>query len=256
MKYHISKKSSHSFIAGSGKSHPITSSAFSNAVYETHKIIDQIAGFKVNIFEVLGMRNLSAFIGELFAASLIDVTNGVYKKNPHQDGYPDLLLMDVNGQHIFKDLESKGKLREKEPFSPFPNGGIEVKATCGSVPTPAQCRKKGIDEKPDIGDQRIGLLMGYDWKAHHRETNNLASILWDFIDGVPRIVAVFFCSTLVENDWGKIIQPKDGGGRTTSVSIMTRAGVKKVYDDWVMVYSDDPRYGIFLNKYNKDSKIP
>ena len=256
MKYHISQKQAHTYTTGSGKTQSISSTSFSNAVDETHKIIDQIAGFKVNIFEVLGMRNLSAFIGELFAASLIEVTNGMYKKNPHQDGYPDLLLMDGDGQLIYADLESRGKLREKEPFSPFSNGGIEVKATCGSVPTPAECRKKGIDEKPDIGDQRIGLMKSYDWKAHHRETNNLASILWDFIDGVPRIVAVFFCSTLIENDWGKIIQPKEGGGRTTSVSIMTRDGVKKVYDDWEIVHSDDPRYAVFLNKYNKDTRIP
>ena len=256
MKYHISQKKAHTYLTGSGKTQSISAAAFIDAVDETHKIIDQISSFKVNIFEVLGMRNLSAFIGELFAASLIGVTNGLYKKNPHQDGYPDLLLIDADGKLIYDKLESMGKLREKDPFSPFPNGGIEVKATCGSVPTPAQCRKKGIAEKPDIGDQRIGLLQGYDWKAHHRETNNLASILWDFIDGVPRIVAVFFCSSLNESDWGKIIQPKEGGGRTTSVSIMTRDGVKKIYNDWVMVYSGDPRYSTFLNKHNKDNRIP
>jgi len=46
--------------------------------------------------------------------------------------------------------------------------------------------------KPNIGEQRIQVLRAYDWKAHHRDTNALMGILWDFIDGVPRIVAVFF----------------------------------------------------------------
>ena len=254
MNYLQSQRTTHSFFSQSNKKSHISNNSFESAVLETHKIIDEISGFKVNIFKILGMRNLSAFIGELFAASLIEVTKNYFKKNPHQDGYPDLLLMDDLGKTLYNKLVAEGKLRDKEPFSPFQNGGIEVKATCGTVPTPAACRKKGINEKPDIGDQRIPLLTGYDWKAHHRMTNNLAGILWDFIDGVPRIVAVFFCPTLEESDWGIIIQPKEGGGRTTSVSIMTRIGVKKMYAHWALIL-DDPRYKKFLNKYNKDTMI-
>ena len=254
MKYLLCHRQTHSFFSNSNKESFISTKSFMAAVLETHTIIDQISAFKVNIFNVLGMRNLSAFVGELFAASLIEVTNNSFKKNPHQDGYPDLLLMDATGKSLYDKLVLEGKLRAKEPFSPFQNGGIEIKATCGSVPTPANCRKRGVQEKPDIGDQRIALLTSYDWKAHHRETNNLAGILWDFIDGVPRIVAVFFCPTLDESDWGVIIQPKVGGGRTTSVSIMTRIGVKKMYVDWVLILNDT-RYKNFLNKHNKDTKI-
>lgn len=110
-------------------------------------------------------------------------------------------------------------------------------------------------EKPGIGDTRIGCLRGYDWKAHHRETNNLVGVLWDFLDGTPRIVAVFFGNTLTQDDWGAIIQPKQGGGRTTSVSIMTRQGVHKMYGNWVLV-KDDARYIGFLNAYNKSDRIP
>lgn len=242
------------FIGGQGQSVNIAVADFETAARQAHNTIDQIANFDVDIFSILGMRNLSSFIGELFAASLISVTRNEYKKNPHQDGYPDLLLMDDAGQKIFAKLKGNGQLREKTPFSPFPNGGIEVKATCGSVPTPEKCRRMGLQEKPDIGDQRIGVITGYDWKAHHRETNNLIGILWDFIDRKPRIVAAFFSPNLTENDWGKIVQPKAGGGRTTSVSIMTRNGVKKMYDNWVFVIND-PRYTSFLNSYNKASSI-
>lgn len=36
---------------------------------------------------------VSAFVGELFAKSLERVGEGIFKSNPHQDGYPDILLM-------------------------------------------------------------------------------------------------------------------------------------------------------------------
>lgn len=194
-----------------------------------------------------------AFIGELFAKSLARESNGRFIGNPHQDGYPDLLLMDKNGKKIYEEIRQKAGLRDKAPFSPFPNGGLEIKATCGSVPTPAQCQKLGI-EKPDMGDTRVNFLRGYDWKAHHRETNNLVGILWDFLDGVPYIMAVFFGNNLLEEDWGKIVQPKDGGGRTTSVSIMSRHGVNKMYRNWVAI-KNDIRYIDFVNNYNKGNFI-
>ena len=250
MKYKLNPAATTTYTAGHRQHASIAPEKFEEALHAAHEVINEIAGFKVNIFEILGMRNLSAFIGELYAASLITVTGSQYRKNPHQDGYPDLLLMDSYGQTLYQDLERAGQIREKGPFSPFPNGGIEIKATCGTVPTPDQCRRIGLSEKPDIGHQRIAVMKGYDWKAHHRETNNLAGILWDFIDGVPRIVAVFFCPTLTEEDWGKIIQPKEGGGRTTSVSIMTRAGVARMYRHWVAVIDDDARYKEFLNRHN------
>ena len=146
-------------------------------------------------------------------------------------------------------------LQSENPFSPFKNGGIEIKATCGSVPTPERCRRLGLEEKPDIGDQRIGVMIGYDWKAHHRETNNLVAIIWDFIDTVPRIIAVFFSSNLTEEHWGAIVQPRAGGGRTTSVSITTRNGVKVLYDNWVTIINSDQRYANFLNSYNRGNLL-
>lgn len=221
------------------------------AVNYTHDIFDKFTDFGVDVFSILGMRNLSAFVGEVFAKSVEIKASGLFKSNPHQDGYPDLLLMDAKGLSDWKALASK--LKDKSPFSPFPNGGIEVKATCGSVPTPAQCRKKGL-EKPGMGDTRVNFLLGYDWKAHHRETNNLFGILWDFMEGVPRIVALFYSSDLTEDDWGKIVKPKEGGGRTTSVSIMTRGGIKKMYEGTILVI-EDRGYSDFLNRYNSGDKL-
>ena len=242
------------FKTRSGKIETIDILIFERAIHEVHNIINLIINdIPVDIFSILGMRNLSAFVGELFAKTLANESSGRYISNPHQDGYPDLLLMDEIGINMYEKIKSKGGLRDKSPFSPFANGGIEIKATCGSVPTPAQCAKLGI-EKPSMGDTRISVMRGYDWKSHHRETNNLIGILWDFYEGLPRIVAVFFGNTLTEDDWGKIVQPKEGGGRTTSVSIMSRIGINKMYRNWISV-KNDQRYVNFINTYNNGSLI-
>lgn len=248
LRYTIKSNAIFKFNSSAGIQHNIQTDIFIEALEKTHKIVDQIDSFEVDIAAVLGMRNLSAFLGELYVASFEKASNGLFLKNPHQDGYPDLLILDKNGKNLLEAIRAQNGMKGKSQFSPFANGGIEVKATCGAVPTPAQFWKKGL-EKPDIGDQRIAFIKGYDWKAHHRETNNLIGLLWDFIDKKPCIVAIFFCTTLEEEDWGAIVKPKDGGGRTTSVSIMTRNGIKKMFKDWVLVV-DDARYKKFLNNYN------
>lgn len=219
------------------------------AVHRTRGLMIQLANFEVDVFALLGMRNLSAFVGEVFASSMILEHPGILEKNPHQDGYPDLLLLDCEGDKAWRGLVNR--LRDKAPFSPFASGGFEVKATCGSVPTPSVCLRRGCT-KPDIGDQRVNVLTGYDWKSHHRETNHLFGIFWDFIDRCPTIVAVFYSAHLSEDDWGAIVKPTAGGGRTTSVSIMTRQGVRKMYDGWVSTINLES-YATFFDKHNKGS---
>lgn len=229
----------------------INTAGIEQAVHRTRKLIDQFSRFEVDVFGLLGMRNLSAFVGEVFAASMILEHPDVFRKNPHQDGYPDLLLLDQIGKRKWEELA--GRLRDKSPFSPFQTGGFEIKATCGAVPTPAICQRRGY-EKPDMGDQRISLLTSYDWKAHHRSTNHLFGIFWDFIDRCPTIVGIFYRADLTENDWGEIVQPKTGGGRTTSVSIMTRDGVRKMYKGWVM-FIDLGQYAKFFDDRNGGSLL-
>lgn len=222
------------------------------AVSSANEVLLEISEFEVDLFQILGMRNLSALVGEVFANEMAKTPGGQFIRNPHQDGYPDLLLMDSHGKGIF---DSMGKhLRDKAPFSPFKSGGVEVKATVGSIPSAKDMEKKSL-QKLGIGEQRIEFLKGYDWKAHHRETNNLLGLIWDFISGVPNIVAVFYSSELIPEDWRKVQQPKDGGGRTTSVSVIKAQGRKKMYAGWQCVL-DDPRYVDFLNRSNKASLIP
>ena len=203
--------------------------------------------FDINIFETLGMRNLSGMIGEYFARSVMKISNGKFESNLHQDGYPDLLLVDTPKKRQYFDglytiHNGKRYPIDKEHFSPFMYGGIKVKATCGSTPSASKV------SKPLIGEQRVNLINSFDWKAHHRTTNHLLVVLWDFIDGLPTYVAAFYQDDLTEDDWGKIVQPREGGGRTTSVSIMNTQGIKKMCKNWVAVLNDD-NYITLLSKH-------
>jgi transcriptional regulator with XRE-family HTH domain len=224
---------------------------FEQALEVSNQKIAEISNLVPSLFKTLGMRNLSSFVGENFVDSISNISNSLLVKNPHQDGYPDLLVMTDEGKQLLTSLVQN--LQDKNPFSNFETGGIEVKATCGSVPTPKELKKKGLT-KPNVGDQRIKLMKSYDWKAHHRLTNNLIGLVWDFINEIPTIAGVFFSSSLTSDDWGEIIKPKDEGGRTTSVSIMPRSSVAKMYQGWIAVL-DDERYIKFFNSHNRGNLI-
>lgn len=235
-----------------GRGQSLTTCSLIEAIETTHEIIAKFTDFPVDVFALLGMRNLSSFFGEVFGASVINVTGDKFRKNPHQDGYPDLLLMDHAGAAAWAKLSAR--TREKTPFSPFSTGGVEIKATCGNTPTAKVLAMVGM-VKPGLGEQRAALLKTYDWKAHHRDTNHLLGIFWDFLDGVPAVVGIFYSNKLRRQDWGEIVQPREDGGRTTSVSIMARTGIRKMYEGWV-VCLDDTRYIDFFNRYNGGSSIP
>jgi len=202
------------------------------ALHATNRVFEDLSERTPYVFELLGMRNLSAFVGAVFARELQDAVPELLLLNPHQDGYPDLLLLDESGRNALSLVGNQ--IQSKEPFSPFPTGGLEIKATCGDVPSASALVKKGL-EKPRIGDTRIDLVKGINWKAHHRDTNNLMGLIWDFWEGLPAVMVVAYSANLNQDNWGKIVQPREGGGRTTSVSIMNKSGVVKMLSNAVRV---------------------
>jgi hypothetical protein len=230
----------------------------------------------IPFYELLGTRNLGSFVGAVYGYSLQREMPDRLMVNGHQDGYPDLCALTTEGQKYVAQLRAEGMEAAKKSWALYPHGGIEIKTTCGAVPPPTKKRKK-----PGIGDQRSGMLTGADWKAHHRETNRLLGLLWDFIDGVPTVIGLFYRNDLTEADWGAVIvptsdeafaevadveagldakevvvdlaveapeedevetededKPKKRKGRTTSVSIMTGAAVKKMGHGWVVLPAD------------------
>ena len=233
--YHIPYEEVLTFKRSDGSHGSINVSILFDAIVEFERIIEVFEDVEIPIGDILGLRNLSAFVGEVFNLACSKVSNGYVENNPHQDGYPDLLIMDDVGKSIWDSLKNRRK--EKEPFSPFKAGGIEVKATCGDLRSAKWITKQGL-EKPAIGEQRKEYVTGYNWKAHHRETNNLVGLIWDFIDNKPTIVALNYCNYLTEKDWGKTVTPKADGGRTTSVSIMNKDGVSKMYSGIILSLND------------------
>jgi transcriptional regulator with XRE-family HTH domain len=170
----------------------------------TIELLDELSRMnEIPIFRLLGMRNLSSFIGAIYVHSVWQLMSEKFKINPHQDGYPDLCALTTAGRQYIERVEGMQRDTAKESFTHYQFGGIEVKATCGNTPPPAEGQPK-----PQIGESRTHLVTSADWKAHHRSTNNLLGLYWDFIDGLPTIVGLFYSNKLVEDDWGKIVMPK------------------------------------------------
>lgn len=216
--------------------------------------LNQTAGkYEIDMFQTLGMRNISSAVSEYFVKSLEKFSNDALVCNPHQDGFPDLLFVNnLKKRQYFNSLfiETNGKKYpiNKDVFSNFEYGGIEIKATCGTTP-PANIDKNVV--KPLVGDQRIDMITQFDWKSHHRQTKQMIGLIWDFIDNVPVFVGAFYSDDLTENDWGKISTPRENGGRTTSVSIMNAQGIKKMCTNWIAVI-DDKKY---INLFSKPKWI-
>lgn len=86
----------------------------------------------INIFEALGMRNLSGIVGEYLGKSLARFSEGNLQSNLHQDGYPDLLLTNTPKRKIYFDSlytvqNGKKYPHDKALFSPYLYGGVELK---------------------------------------------------------------------------------------------------------------------------------
>src|SRR5439155_5957243 len=141
---------------------------------------------------LLELRNLSALIREIFDKEVGRAYNKVFMKNPNQNGYPDLLALTPEGRKYIEKATTNGSIKtDKNLWSPYPFGGIEVKATCGNTPPASKVAK------PKIGESRINVgLQSAEWKAHHQLTRNLLGIFWDFVDGLPTVLATFYRNDL------------------------------------------------------------
>lgn len=193
--------------------------------------------FDINIYETLGTRNLSGFVGEHFAKCFMLCSNNKLISNPHIDGFPDLLLNDtIEKQRFFLDnveTDENGKIHpiNKEVFSPYKFGGIEVKATCGGA-------KNGI--KLLVGEQRFPNITTLGWKAHHSNVNHLLGVLWDFINQIPTIIACFYQDNLSPNDWREPYRPT-GDSHGTNMVGMSTEGIHHLCSNWWVVI-DEPMY--------------
>jgi hypothetical protein len=199
----------------------IDSSKLVQAIQECN---EGLASFPPHIWSSIALKFSGAVIGEFFAASIANACGAF--RNTVEQGYPDVLPIEAeNATEI--------ELRH------YPTG-LELKGTCGNIPT-GKLVKAGV--------ARVDSLSSINWKAHHREVENLLAFVWDFYPiknniSTPCITAAFYCANLCEDDWGAI---SGLNGRSTKLSNMAKAGRDKMASGLVCILDDKS----IKNKYQK-----
>ena len=64
-------------------------------------------------------------------------------------------------------------------------------------------------------------------------------------------MAIMYANSLCEDDWGKTVTPKEGGGRTTSVSIMNRYGIRKMRKGLLAIIDNNDYSSKILKRLDK-----
>ena len=201
-----------------------------------------------DVFEGLGQRNLSGFIGEVFVHSFAKLTPD-YASNPHADGRPDLLDLssqvsrDYLSQQCFTKTEEGQTMPVRHLLAPYRYGGLEVKCSIGS---PIAQYKKALEKDLgktnfEIGLPRINYLNTITYWGHHVDCENLLGLYYDYYDpadGVPQILAVMHSELVGEEDWTKVSVVNAGSKKTSNTSLNS-AGKIKMFNGVVAVIEDN-----------------
>jgi hypothetical protein len=222
-----------------------------HAVGKTNQYLNQISQYfidlDIEIFHILGQRNISGFIGEVFSKFLEKEVVDL-KSNPHQDGRPDLINLSTIES---KDFFSTSFVNEnhnnpiKKNFTPYPFGGVEVKCSIGDfrpmkreVKSKILQKKYGVDNV-DIKIPRIEFFSGINYWAHHQNCSNLLGLYYDYYEKSkfnPQIISVFY-ATLERDDWYDLSIGKEGSKKTSNTSLRPsgkdkiKRGMMSIIDD-------------------------
>lgn len=196
-----------------------------------------------DIFDSLGQRNISGFIGEIFKHMLAcRVTS--FDLNPHSDGRPDILCLDTPKisdfyHDCFKSINGRF-VPIKDKFTPFQFGGLEVKCSIGASD---KDRKNHFFEVHGHGfsvyEPRVGYLNSINWWAHHASESNLLGLYYDYYEpanNVPQIIAALYAE-LGESDWNKVSTGKPSNKKTSNTSL-NKFGLKKLKQNCMFCCSD------------------
>ena len=220
-----------------------------NSIQQTNEYLNQLCNLftdlEFDLFEVLGQRNLSGVLGEIFSSFLCQNVEG-FTVNPHPDGRPDILnLSNEEAANYFKNecfsLNNGRHLPLKNPLTPFKFKGVEVKCTVGS---PKSGYKKQLEEDTgkknfELGMSRIKYLSGFNYWAHHQHATDLLSLYYDYhpaSNGTPQILAAFYAN-LLHDDWHEVSLGSETAKKTSNTSLNT-GGKEKVYKGLVCIVDD------------------
>lgn len=191
----------------------------------------------INIFDAIDFRMLSGMLGEALI-TIICRHSDMLVKNPHIDGYPDLLDVSSPEKLSFYQLPHSND-SPRDRFRNYIHGGIEIKNTFG-VKVNKQILQKGQTRINKINKK-------LDWKAHHENTNYLLGLYSDFIDNTPQIVAAFYSNELSSDDWKKKQNPKEGS-TMTSFSTIDNSGWLKMSGNLIVCINNQEYLNFFEAK--------
>jgi hypothetical protein len=221
------------------------------AIEKTNEYLNQISQYfidlDIEIFHILGQRNISGFIGEVFSKFLekeiVDL-----KSNPHQDGRPDLInLSTIESKYFFStSFVNENKNNPiKNNFTPYPFGGVEVKCSIGDFrPMRKEVKSKILQQKYgvdniDIKIPRIDFFNGINYWAHHQDCSSLLGLYYDYYGKSkfnPQIISVFYAK-LEREDWYGLSIGKEGSKKTSNTSLRPsgkdkiKRGMMSIIDD-------------------------
>jgi hypothetical protein len=190
----------------------VTAKNVCNASVLTDKIIAELPK---SLFLSIDYKTVSAVVGSIFCQSLANEVDGAMV-NPIEKGHPDI-------------IPKSGAEASEESLRNYPQG-LEIKCTIGNIKTGSNLR---------AGKNRLDVLTGITWQAHHREVKELLGIVWDFENqhddfSYPTITGVFFSSLLNIDDWGAI---SGTTGRNTKVCGMNSSGRLKMAEGWILIHN-------------------
>ena len=224
-----------------------------NNYFETHTTDEDIIVFNA----MLEGGALSSTIGSLFNSHLESLSDGSLIRNPVKGGNPDVLNLgpdEAKKKYEYYTSTFGNNVNVWDPkvfgyINKYPYGGIETK--CTSINKPAKTMKN-CHIAFGWGDQRIKYNKSFGWSAHHNDNDNLCGIVWDFVNGLPTIVAVMYSDELLKEDWGK--PHKTEGNKSTNGFGLNKDGIDKMKKGWLCVL-DDPDYTNAFNFQFRENDV-
>ena len=101
-----------------------------------------------------------------------------------------------------------------------------------------------------IGEERLSVLTGLTWQAHHQEVKRLLGLVIDFRGQIrdgrhfPIITAAFYADDLETENWGRI---SGTTGRNTKVTGLRASGKRKMGAGWTVILDNQE----YQQKYEK-----
>jgi hypothetical protein len=210
-----------------------------------HSISKYFEELNFHVFDTLGQRNISGFIGEVFSNIFVKKISG-FVVNPHGDGRPDLIdISTKKSQDYFNsncfEHSGDGVFPIRSNLAPYKYGGLEVKSTIG-IPVgnyKALLRKKGLDSF-SIGMSRIDYLKSITYWGHHTSCKNLLGLYYDYYEdlkGTPQVIAVMQSELIPEIDWNLVSVGKVGSKKTSNTSLSV-LGKEKILSRPIIVKNE------------------